>query len=178
MLPVGFCRLQHIRLGKPLFLVVCIFARLLFQVLHLRDDFLHPSLGSVRLLIELGDAVLLLLLFLGQLFQIVQCLDLGRGDICKPLLFLFYFELGHRQMLFRAAALTALQIRVPGPDHVLVEIVLQDGVGLFQHLLPAGGEHRLAVIVQHLLGVPLLAPADLHDRLFNRSDQSRVLTSL
>ena len=81
-------------------------------------------------------------------------------------------------MLFRAAALTALQIRVPGPDHVLVEIVLQDGVGLFQHLLPAGGEHRLAVIVQHLLGVPLLAPADLHDRLFDRSDQSRVLTSL
>ena len=101
-----------------------------------------------------------------------------RGQAVQPLLLPLNFELGDGQVLFGAATLTAFHIRVSGVAHIVEEIVLQDTVRLLQDWFAVLLQDRLPSIVQHGLGCPLLASADLHDGFLDCADQSLVLATL
>ena len=49
----------------------------------------------------------------------------SRLHLGQPLLFLCHLKLCDSQVFFGAAALAALDVRVPGSDHVLIEIVVR-----------------------------------------------------
>ena len=96
----------------------------------------------------------------------------------KSFLLLRYLELRHGKMFLSAAILAALNVRVPGCDHVVIEIILEDAVRFFQYRLPVLLEDRHTGIVHSRFRRPLLAPADLGDDLLDGAAQGRVLAPL
>ena len=92
--------------------------------------------------------------------------------------FLHGLELQHCQMLFGAALFAALDIGVPGSDHVPIEIVLQNAVRLLQYRLAVLLEDWLTNIVHCRFRRPFLAPADLRNDLFYSTTQRGVFAPL
>ena len=79
-------------------------------------------------------------------------------------------------MFLGVAALTALHIGVPGPTHILEEIVLQHAVRFFKDRLTLRRFQRFAGdFIQNRLGRPFLAHTDLHDCFFYLANQRLVL---
>ena len=164
-------RFQRTRFGQHLVHVVGISPRQLLDSLDLRHHGVKLSLRPLCLL------PCLLHLIVSPL-RLLRCIGCCVLNPCEALLLPRYLELRHRQVFLGAADLAALDVRVPGGDHVPVEIVLQDAVRLFQYRLAVLLEDWLTNIVHCWFRRPFLAPADLRDDLLDSTTQRRVFAPL
>ena len=114
---------------------------------------------------------------LRQMHGLLHALLLRHNRI-EGFLLLHDLELHGGQVLFRAAAFTALHVGVVCREHGVVVLILQNAVGFLQNDLAGFRAHGFPEFIQHGPGLPLLAVADLHDGLLDGADQRRVLAAL
>ena len=114
---------------------------------------------------------------LRQMHGLLRALLLRHNRI-EGFLFLHDLELHGGQVLLGAAAFAALHVGVARSEHGVVVLILQNAVGFLQDNLACFRAHGLSEFVQHRLGLPLLAVADLHDDLLDGADQRWVLAAL
>ena len=124
LLAVGFRRLQRSGSRQHCVHIIGILPGKVLNILQYGGKLVHPSSCFFCLCNGCAGLVLCSILSFVQEVDLVQNLNLPTLQCYEALLFLLNLELCHSQMFLGAAVFTALNVGVPGFDHVPVEIVL------------------------------------------------------